>query len=862
MDWHAFLEKEALAKLGSNEKEGLSNREALKRLEEYGPNKLIKTTSFNALKAFISQFKSFLILILIFAAILSLFMKSAVDSVVIFAIIILNAALGFSQEYKAEKAIEELKKMMAPAAKVIRDGKLIKISSEHLVPGDIMVLEEGDKIMADGRVLSSDGLRVNEAALTGESVAEAKVPNKINLNVPLADRINMVYQATEVVFGKAHVLVVETGMKTELGKISELVQTVHAGENPFKKKLDEFAKKIGIVILALCVLVVGLLFLNGFRILDSLLVAISLAVSAIPEGLPAIISLVLALATRRMLKNNVLIRKLPASETLGRTTVICTDKTGTLTEEKMIVTSIYANGVMNPEKDKELLLKIGILCNEVRIEKNEDGEYFIGDPTEKALILSAKNDFLDKKEITKEEPRVKTFPFSSERKMMSIVRKQGNKYISYVKGAPEKIIYRSDYEIIKGKKKKLDEKRRKELNQVYEGMARKGLRVLGFAYRELPKYSKLDEKLVENCLTFVGFQGMIDPPRKEVKEAIRLCQEAGIKVKIVTGDSKLTAEAIAKEIGLEGKSISSNELEEMSDNELLNKIDDIVVFSRISPQDKLRIINLLKQKGEVVAMTGDGVNDAPALKRADIGVAMGVRGTDVARDASDIVILDDNFASIVSGVKEGRRVYDNIKKFITFLLAANFAEVILVLLVVLIWKSPEFLPLLPIQILWINLVSDSLPALALGSEKPEIDAMKRKPNKEGLLKGIAGFIILGGIITVLIEFLFFYLNLDNISKARTMVVTSSIIFQMFLVFNCKSKHSVFKSPFNSYLFDAVAVSVAVHVLLLYTFLGTFFYFIPIGIIDWAWIILASLFGFFIIEGYKWVYVKKTRKIIE
>ncbi len=855
MNWHGLSEKEVLEKLGSS-KDGLNSEEVGKRISEFGRNELKKTRHFNALKIFLNQFKSFLILILIFAAGLSIFMKSIVDSIVIFVILLINAGLGFSQEYKAEKAIAALRKMMVPEAKVIRGGKIMKVNSKEIVPGDILVLMEGDKIMADARVLSSDGLKVNEAALTGESVPEEKVSGKLKENVLLADRINMVYQGTVVVSGGCKAMVVDTGMKTELGKISELVQEVKAEQNPFKEKLDSFAKKIGILILILSCLIVGLLIFEGVEIFESFLVAISLAVAAIPEGLPAVISLGLAFATRRMLKNKVLIRKLPASETLGRTTVICTDKTGTLTEEKMKVSSIYSNGKLNSKEGSELLFKIGILCNKARIEKNQEGEYFIGDPTEQALIVSAKEHFLDKKEMTEKEPKIKEFAFSSDRKMMSIVRKTDKGMISYVKGAPEGVLRDSDYELINGRKVRLNESRKGELFKIYEGMAEQGLRVLGFAFKELS--GNVIQENAETGLVFAGFQGMIDPPRKEVKEAIRLCNEAGIKVIMLTGDGKLTADAIAKEIGLNGKSISANELKKMSDRELFNEMGRISVFSRISPEDKLRIINILKQKNEVVAMTGDGVNDALALKRADIGVAMGIRGTDVARDSSDIILLDDNFASIVGGVKEGRRIFDNTKKFIKFLLSVNFSQVILVLLIMLIFRNPEFLPLLPLQILWINLVTDSLPALALSSESAEEDIMKRKPNRGGILKGIKGFLLLGGVLAFLISFIAFSwygISLDNMAKARTMAVTSSIIFEMFFVFNCKSKGSVFKSSINKYLIYAVLISVGLHLTALYTPFGSLFSFVALGIYDWLIIVSLSLVGFVLVEISKFSFEK-------
>lgn len=859
MDWHTLSAKELIEKLDSSE-QGLNKEQVEERLKQYGENKLIKIRKFNALKIFINQFKSFFIIILIFAAILSIIMKSFIDSAVIFAVLLINASLGFFQEYKAEKAIEDLKKMMIPEAKVFREGKVMKISSEKIVPGDILILREGDSVMADAKILSTEGLKVNEASLTGESFSETKFSKRLGASIPLADRVNMIYQGTQVVVGDCRAIVVDTGMNTELGKISGLVQEIKPEENPFKEKLDSFAKKLGVFILVLCVVLFGILILEKIDVFESILVTISLAISAIPEGMPAVISLCLAFATRRMLKNNVLVRKLSASETLGRVSVICTDKTGTLTEGKMEVSEIYANGKINPDKSKDMLLKIGVLCNRARYEKDGKEEYFIGDPTEVALIVSAKNNFLDKKELSEKEPRIKEFAFSSGRKMMSTIRKSEGKLISYVKGAPEKIVEKCDYELINGKKIKLDNKKRRDLVKVYEGMARQGLRVLGFAYKELPIFNKeIDKKTAENHLIFVGFQGMIDPPRPEVKNAIGLCKQAGIKVIMLTGDSKLTAEAVAKQVGLHGKSIEARQLEKMSDRELYKEIDEIVIFSRISPEDKLRIINILKQKNEIVAMTGDGVNDAPALKRADIGVAMGIRGSDVAKDSSEIVILDDNFSSIVEGVKEGRRIYDNIKKFVKLFLSANFSEVFLVLLVMLIWRNPELLPLLPLQILWINLVTDSLPALALSVEPIEADVMKRKPGKEGILKGITGFILVAGLLALIVDFLFFYWNISDMDKARTMITTAAIMFEMFVVFNCKSSKSAFKSPKNKWLIYAVIISVGLHVLAVYTPLNSLFSFVFLGVGDWLKIIGVCLVGFFIIEGYKYIEEKRRSK---
>ncbi len=853
MDYCSLSAKEVLEKVDSRI-EGLTQKEASERLLIYGKNKLKKTRHFNALKVFLEQFKSFLIIILIMASLLAFFMESKIDAVVIFVIIFLNAGLGFFQEYKAGKAIDDLKKIMVRRARVLRDGRIVEINSENIVPGDILILSEGDKIMADARVIISESLKVNEAALTGESISEYKVSSRLENKASLADRINMVYQGTDVIAGSGKAVIVSTGMNTELGQISELVQEIQPEKNPFKDKLDRFARQIGILILGLCILIVLLLLFKGFSYIQSFLVAVSLAVAAIPEGLPAVISLSLALATQAMIKKNVLIRKLPASETLGRATVICVDKTGTLTEGEMRVVSIYANGKINPRKEKDLLFKTGVLCNKAVFEKDEKGRgYFIGDLTEVALIKTAKENFLNKKELEKEEQKVKEFPFNSERKMMAVVRWKGRRLISYVKGAPEKIIERCSYELIDGRRIKLDDKDKKRLIEVYENMAKGGLRVLGFAYKDLlvRGEDEINQEMAERGLVFIGFQGMIDPPRKEVRGAVQLCKEAGIKVIMMTGDSKITADAVAREIGLEGESISIKEFAGISDKELFGRINKISVFSRISPQDKLRIINILKQRNEIVAMTGDGVNDALALKRADIGVAMGVRGTDVSRDSSDVIIADDNFMSIVEGVREGRTVYDNIKKFVKFLLTANFSEILLVFSVILIWRNPEFLPLLPLQILWINLITDSFPALALSAEQADKDVMKRKPSKQDILKEIKGFILVGGVITFLIAFLFFYWNIDNIDKARTMAVTASVVFEMFLVFNCKSNKSVFKSKANKYLFYAVCVSILLHLIVVYTSLNNLFYFVPLKFTDWLAIIGVSVVGFGVIEGYKW-----------
>jgi len=852
-EWHIIKEKEVFERLKSSER-GLTEEQVNKKLGIYGANQLTKLRKLNALKILASQFFSFLILILIFAAIISLLLNHLIDFYVIMGIVIINGAFGFFQEYKAEKAIEKLKQMLVPKTKVLRDNKIQIIDSREVVPGDILVIHAGDRIMADARLISCSSLKVNEAPLTGESVADEKALGILDLSTPLADRTNMIYQGTQAVNGSAKAIVIATGMNTEYGRIASLVQKVQPEKNPLKEKLDKFAKNLALFTILLLVIITLIGVSAGFDKFEIFFTAVSLAVSVIPEGLPAVITLGLAFATQKMLKNKTLIRKLPAAETLGRATVICADKTGTITEEKMQVKSIYTNKkILNKFKktrDIELLFKIGILCNSARIEKQDtDEEYIIGDPTEKALILAAKKYGLRKKQETELSPKIKEFAFTSTRKMMSVVRKNNN-LVSYVKGAPEIILSRSNSELINGRITKITNVRREEIQKAYETLAKKGMRVLGFAYKTITTSQKnITQEKAEKNLIFVGFQAMIDPPRAEVKQAILDSEKAGIKVIMITGDSILTAIEVGKQIGLRGKAITSDALQKMKDSELQEEIKNISIFARISPEDKLRIVEALKANQEIVAVTGDGVNDAPALKRADIGIAVN-RGTDVAKDSSDIILMDNNFASIPKAIAEGRRVYDNIKKFIKFLLASNFSEVILVLAVILIWRDPKLLPLLPIQILWINLVTDSFPALALTREKAEPNIMGNKPRKEEILKGIKGFIIISGFLAFLFSFILFSLYLEDITKARTMAVTTSIMFEMFLAFNCKSNGSVFKSPKNTALVYAVALSITLHLIALYTPVNLLFQFTPLLIGDWLKIIGLSLVGFFSIEGFK------------
>ena len=856
VNWHSLEKEEVISKLHSSE-DGLRDAEVQNRLKLYGRNELVKVRKLDGLKIFLRQFFSFLVLILIVAAIVSALLNHWIDFYVIFGIVIINSVFGFVQEYKAEKAIEKLKNMLVPEAKVLREGRVVEIDARDIVKGDVLILGEGDKIMADARVLSESGLKIREAALTGESVPSEKSVDVLPIDTPLAERLNMIFKGTDIVSGKCKAIVVRTGMNTEYGKIASMVQDVKGSKNPLKEKLDNFAKKLALITLALLLFIVVVGLSVGFSISEMFFTSVSLAVSVIPEGLPAIITLGLALATKKMLKHNVLIRKLPASETLGRTTVICSDKTGTMTEEKMQVKGVYVNkkSFNKIEKFKEalMLFKIGILCNSARIEENGDEEYLIGDPTEQALILSAKSAGLSKKKLTEENPRLQEFAFSSTRKMMSVIRQKGNDQTSYVKGAPEEIVKRCSSELVQGKVVRISDIRKKEILREYEKFAKKGMRVLGFACK--PIIGKITIEKAESGLIFVGLQAMIDPPRKEVKEAILDSQNAGVRVVMITGDSLLTAREVGRQIGLKSVAITGEDLKKLSKDDFIKKIKEVNIIARANPEDKLRIVEALKEEGEIVAVTGDGVNDAPALKKADIGIAV-ERGTDVAKDSSDMVLLDNNFASIAKAIKEGRRVYDNIKKFIKFLLSANFAQVFLVLSVLLIWQDPKFLPLLPLQILWINLVTDSFPALALSQEEVEGDVMKMKPKKNGILGGIKGFVLLGGFLAFVISFIAFFFYIEDIDKARTMAVTSSVIFEMFLVFNCKSTKSVFKSPKNNYLIGAVAVSIVLHLLVLYTPMNILFSFVPLLFADWVLIFVFAIVGFFIIEGFKFIGNKK------
>lgn len=850
MNIHSLEINDVLASFGTSEW-WLTNKKAAEILKQVWPNSLPKAKQRSLWSMIYEQLKSTLIVVLIIAAILSAVLeKSYIDATIILGIVIINTIIGVLQEYKTERTLEHLRNLLTPQARIMRDGKMQVISSVDVVPWDILLIDEGEKIVADARVIISGWLRVNQAILTWESVAQEKNIHKINESVPLSDRTNMIYQGTTVAAGSGQAVIIATGANTELGHISGMVGQIQDEINPFSQKLEEFSRKIAIFITLLCLFIVAVLLFEGGHFAHSFLVAVSLAVSAIPEWLPAVVALGLAFATKRLVKRNVLVRKLPASETLWRVTVICTDKTGTLTQSEMKVVDIYTDGVLNDKKANPLIFHTAVLCNKAGHGKNAEGvEKVFGDPTEIGLLECGEENWFIKEDLEKNYILISEFPFDSERKRMSIVRLHDGVIRSYVKWAPERILELMSHEIQWNEILPTSPERIRELQKILSQLASEGKRVLAMAYKDLPKKDIYTQEEAESDLIFIGFMAMMDPPRVEVAGAIKICQEAGIRVIMITGDSELTAGAVAWMIGLGNTTIDATKLSALSDDELSDKLKTVDVFSRIAPQDKLRIVRILKSQWHIVAMTGDGVNDALALKQSDIGIAMGLRWTDVARDASDMVLLDDNFSSIVAAVEEGRRIYDNTKKFIKYLLACNFYEVILLAACVLIYRDPLMVPFVAIQILWINLVTDSFPALALSTQETEADVMKRKPIDESLLAGINWFIIWAGIIGFFVVGTIFFIFVDNLMLAQTLAVTSSVIYQMMRALSC-GRLRAFDVRVNKWLLLAIATSLVAHFgLLASPYAGTFKFvslwdFQPI---HFVWILWLPFIGYILGE---------------
>ena len=770
MEWYNKSKDEIKKELGVDLEKGLSSEQVKQNREKYGANELQQKKKKSLFVKFLEQFKDFMIIVLIVAAVVSGVVGVAegegiTDTIIILIVVILNAIIGVVQENKAEKSLEALQKLSAHASKVLRNGKVEVVQSKELVPGDVVVLDTGDYVPADLRIIESVNLKSQEASLTGESVPVDKNDEVIaDEKVGIGDRANMLFSSSLITYGRGKGVVVETGMNTEVGKIAKIINDTEGTATPLQIKLNKLGKTLGIAALAICIVIFAIGIAYGKDVIDMFMTAVSLAVAAIPEGLAAVSTIVLAIGVQRMVKKNAIIKKLPAVETLGSATVICSDKTGTLTQNKMTVQKVFTNSkLINVEDIKDLsnegkkLMYVCSLCNDTKIGENNT---LTGDPTETALIdLGMKINFeLD--DVLK-LPRVKEYPFDSDRKLMTTVNKVGDKYIAYTKGGIDELLAKCNSYEINGEINTDLENYKPEIEKFNMEMAKDALRVLAMAYKELDHEPKDEEmKNIEQDLTFVGMVGMIDPPREEVKAAVEKCKTAGIKTVMITGDHKITAVAIAKALGIlenDDEALTGAELEEMSDEDLTKNIRKYSVYARVSPEHKVRIVKAWQANGEVVAMTGDGVNDAPALKTADIGCAMGIVGTDVSKEAADVILTDDNFATIVSSVEEGRRIYDNILKAIQFLLSSNVGEIIALFIAILItpWISSTFgidvnliEILLPIHILWVNLVTDSLPALALAVDPAEDDVMKRKPKKQkGIFtKGMSFRVVYQGIM--------------------------------------------------------------------------------------------------------------------
>ena len=860
--WFYKSIEETTEKLSTNLEKGLTQEQVIEKQKQYGKNELKAKKKKNLIIKFLEQFKDFMIIILIIAAIISGAVGIAegegiTDTIIILIVVIVNAIIGVAQENKAEKSLEALQKLSSHAAKVIREGQITVVPAKELVPGDIIVLETGDYIPADLRLIEAINLKIQESSLTGESVPVDKTIDVMQQeNIGIGDRTNQAFSSSLVTYGRGKGIVVETGMNTEVGKIAGIINDTVDTATPLQIKLNKLGKTLGIVAILICIIIFIVGILIGKDAMEMFMTAVSLAVAAIPEGLAAVSTIVLAIGVQRMVKKNAIVKKLPAVETLGSATVICSDKTGTLTQNKMTVQKIFYDNILqnvedakinNNNDELEKLIYISMLCNDTKVSLDNT---LTGDPTETALVDMGFNlDF--QPSLFEELPRVEEIPFDSDRKLMTTVHKVNDKYLVYTKGGIDELLKHCDSYIINGEIKKDIKEYEETIKINNEAMAREALRVLAMAYKELDHMPNKEEmKDIEDNLIYVGMVGMIDPPRQEAKLAVEKCKTAGIKTVMITGDHKITATAIAKQLGIlqeESEAITGSELEQMSQEELEQKIRNYSVYARVSPEHKVRIVKAWQKQGEIVAMTGDGVNDAPALKTADIGCAMGIVGTDVAKEAADVILTDDNFATVVSAVEEGRRIYDNILKAIQFLLSSNVGEIVVLFIAILITPllSSYFgidvnliVPLLPIHILWINLVTDSLPALALAVDPAEKDIMKRKPqktNKGIFTKGMSWRIIYQGIMIGLLTLAAFIIGLATPEKdlpiiegltseeirveiGQTMAFTVLALSELVHVFNIRNnKKSIFKTKVfnNKNLLLAIGVSAALMLVILF-----------------------------------------------
>ena len=876
--WHSCSVEEIAKNLKTNINIGLPDDEAQKRFERYGPNNLKEKKKESLFVKFIKQFNDFMIITLIIAAIISAVVSKLngeadyIDSIIIVAIVIFNAIMGLVQEQKAEKSLEALKKMTAPNAKVRRDGRVQEIDATLVVPGDIVILEAGNYVPADCRLINSYNLKIEESALTGETIPSLKDSSKIlKENTAMGDLCNMVFATTIVVNGHGEAIVVETGMNTRVGKIAGMIIEDESPETPIQKKLAEVGKILAIACIIICVLIFVIGIFKKIPIIEMFMTSVGLAVAAIPEGLPAIVTIMLSIGVTKMAKKNSIIRKLPAVETLGSSSVICSDKTGTLTQNKMTVTEIRNCFGRANSNERKFILELGTMCTDTTEERINGKLGFVGEATEVAISNAAMEEGVSKSFLYDEMKRINDIPFDSKRKMMTTIHKYGNGYRIITKGAPDVLLKRcsncySGGQIVPIFSKKDD------INEQNNQMAEKALRVIAVAYKDVEKLPEMQD--VEKDLIFCGLIGMIDPPREGVKEAVRTCRRAGIKTVMITGDHLQTAKAIAKELGILKRgdlAIDGETLERMSQHELEQNIMDYSVFARVSPEHKVRIVKAFQSTGAVVAMTGDGVNDAPALKNADIGIAMGKGGTDVAKNAADMILLDDNFVTIVEAVKQGRNIYDNIKKAIHFLISTNIGEIVTIFFgLVLGIKSP----LLAIQLLWINLVTDSLPAIALGLEKEEENIMSRlprNPKKNLFADGLWWKIIIEGAMLGMFTLLAFSIGnrLYSVEVGRTMAFLTLGILELVHSFNIKSEESIFKIGVleNKYLVGALVLGVILQVIVVVVSpLAQVFSLVPLTGMQWLYTILIAVAPIPIVEiqkavnGYKFgrvVYAKNN-----
>ncbi len=886
--WYSLTGEEVAAVLQSDPHRGLDEREVRERTARFGPNELARTPRVPLWRMFLEQFKDFMVLILLAATVISGFLGEYVDAATIMVIVIINAILGCVQEYRAERSMEALKELTAPEARVIRGGLEHKIPAAGLVPGDVVLLEAGDRVPADLRLLQAMHLELEESALTGESVPVKKQVEAISGKVTPEDARNMAFLGTVVTRGRGRGIVVATGMATEMGRIAGLIQEAGSEETPLQRRLAQLGRGLVAFCLLVCALVVAVGIYRGEPAYQMFLAGVSLAVAAIPEGLPAIVTVALAIGVQRMIRRRAIIRKLPAVETLGCATVICSDKTGTLTQNEMtvrravvgqapleitgegydpkgeIITSLSLRS-----EELQLFFKIAALCNNAVLTRSgitigglfrslvrrESPVWSInGDPTEGALLVMAAKGGFWREELERQEKRVMEFPFDSERKRMSVVYKQADgTLVAYIKGAPDVVLELCSHHYRQGRMVPLTPRQREEILRQNAAMASDALRVLALAWRRLGPRTEgdLTEAEVEQNLIFVGLAGMIDPPRPAAVVAVQRCRRAGIKVVMITGDHRLTAGAVAKELGLlgsQGHILTGSELDQLDDERLGRVAGEVAVYARVSPRHKLRIVRALKQAGHVVAMTGDGINDAPAIKEADIGIAMGITGTDVTKEASSMVLADDNFTTIVAAVEEGRGIYDNIRKFIRYLLSCNVGEVMVMLFAVLAGLP---LPLLPIQILWMNLITDGLPAMALGVDPPDPDIMYRPPRhpRESIFAhGLAWRILGSGLVislgTLLVFAGVYSLGHVHLDLARTMAFNTLVFSQLFFVFTCRSeRHTIWEVGLfsNPHLLAAVCCSILLQLAVTYVpCLQPVFHTVPLDASHWLIVILVSL----------------------